>query len=131
MTCILHNADGSIKSFMEQVTDLPLQPGETVTLTPLPMTEYAQRFTLSCCGKTCHTVTTKMGDPEVVIDISAPDCETVGVSINDVEQIVSLDHGAGQLILSTARAGTFLLGPADRSRFCAAGNGSLCVEINE
>lgn len=131
MTCILHNADGSIKSFMDQVTDLPLQPGETVSVTPLPMAEYAQKFLLSCCGKTCYTVTAKVGDPEVVIDVSVPDCETVGVSINDVEQIVSLDQGSGRLILSTSPVGTYLLGPADRSRFCAAGNGSLCVEIIE
>ena len=131
MTCILHNADGSIKSFMEQATDLPLQPGETVTLSPLPMAEYAKKFTLSCCGKTCHTVAARVGDPDIVIDVSAPDCETAGVSINDMEQTVSLDHGSGQLTLSTAMAGTYLLGPTDRNRFCAAGNGSLCVEINE
>jgi hypothetical protein len=131
MTCILHNADGSIKSFMDHATDLPLQPGETVSVTLLPMAEYAQRFMLSYCGKTCHTVTAIVGDPEIIIDVSAPDCETVRVSINKVEQNVALDHGSGQLILSTTQPGTYMLGPADRNRFCDVGNGSLCVEINE
>lgn len=131
MTCILLNPDGTIKSFMERVIDLPLQPGETVSISPLPMADYAQKFVLSCCGKACQTIIAKVGDPVVVIDVSVPDCKTVGVSINGEEKILSLDHGAGQLMVPTDQAGVFFIEPADRSRFCAAGNGSLCIEIVE
>jgi hypothetical protein len=116
---------------MERVVNLPLQPGETVSISPLTMAEYAQKFMLSCRGNTCQTVKARISDPSVVIDVNVPDCETVGVSINGEVQTLSLNHGAGQLTVSTDQTGIFLIEPADRSRFCAAGNGSLCVEIVE
>lgn len=129
MTYILHNPDGTIKSYMDRVSDLPLLAGETISATPLSMAEYAQKFVLSFQGKPCNTISVKTGDPEVVIDVNAPDCESVGVSVNDEERIISLTQGAGQLSILTDEVGIFVLGPADRGRFCMAGSGSLCVEV--
>jgi hypothetical protein len=129
MTYILYNPDHSIKTFMDYMSDVPLQQGESFTLSPLSFEEYSQQFVLSHNTNPCDTVIVHVGDPAVLIDVSAPGQIEVGVSVNGQAQIVTLIDGRGSFLLPTDQKGRFIIQPADRQHFCAAGSGSLLVVI--
>jgi hypothetical protein len=129
MTYILYNPGHTIKTFMDYMSDVPLQQGESFTLSPLSFEEYSQQFVLSHNAQPCDTVMVHVGDPAVLIDVSAPGQAEVGVSVNGQAQTVTLTNGRGSFLLPTDREGRFILTPADRQHFCTAGSGSLLVVI--
>jgi len=129
MTYIIYNSDHTIKTFMDYIADVPLAPGETFALTGQAFEEYAARFVLSCKGTSCNTVYAHVGDPALEIDVSAPGQETVAVNVNGEPQTVPLTDGQGSFTLATDTPCTYLIGPADRQTFCAAGSGALLVVI--
>jgi hypothetical protein len=129
MTYIIYNPDSSIKTFLDQIEDTVLAPGETAEQSELSFQEYAERFVLSHDGMSCMTGIAHMGDPEVVIDVSAPGVETVFVDINGVANFVSLSNGRGSLTLPTSAPASFALAPSDRHTYSAAGSGGLLVLV--
>lgn len=131
MVYVIYNADGTIKTFMQDVTDIRLQTGESYVGLDLDMDGYARRFMLSCNDVCCYTVTAHVGDPAVQVNVYAPGYDSVVVDINGESCEVSLESGRGTIEITTDAAGQFLLSPVDKKLFCAAGSGSLCVEILE
>lgn len=129
MIYILYNPDGTIKTYMQNASDVVLAPGEIYTSSPLSMDQYAARFVLSHQGRSCYTITAHVGDPAILIDVSAPGCDSVSVNVNGEEKIVNLSEGKGVIELETAKAGTFFLRPTNRRQFCSAGKGQLTVEV--
>ncbi len=131
MTYLVYAADRTLKTFLEKIDDLQLAEGETFSVSPLSFIDYAQRFVLSHDGQPCRTVYVHCGEPDVVIDVSAPGEASVSVAVNDEAREVALQDGHGQILLPTSSAGAFCLGPGDRTRYCAAGEGSLLVNVLE
>jgi hypothetical protein len=129
MIYIISNPDGTIKTYMQNASDIVLVPGENIVISPLSMDQYAARFVLSHQGQSCCTVTAHVGDPAILIDISVPGCESASVDVNGEEKVINLLDGKGVIELGTTKAGTFLLSPTNRKQFCSAGNGQLTVEI--
>jgi hypothetical protein len=129
MTYIVHNPDGTIKTFMDTIADLPLAPGETVEQSNLSFEDYAALFVLSHNGQECQTVYVHVGDAPVLIDVSVPGVETVSVDVNDQAQFVSLTNGRGSLTITTETPGAFTLAPSDRRTYSKAGSGSLIVIV--
>ncbi len=98
----------------------------------LGMAAYGRRFKVSVDGQAGFTVQAAQGGGDVVVEISCPERAggTVGVKVNGVEEPLTLDsEGRGTVILSTEVAGVFEIRPADETEFCAAGCGSLAVEV--
>jgi len=131
MTYILYNPDHTIKTFMDFIADVPLQPGESFTRSPLTFEQYSKLFELSHNGITAQTVEAHVGDPAVLIEVSAPGQTEVDVSINGQAQAIPLTDGRGSITIPTDQPGRFTLTPADRQRFCAAGSGSLLVIVED
>jgi hypothetical protein len=129
MTYIIYNPNGTIKTFMDTIEDVPLAPGETVEQSALSFENYAARFVLSHNGEPSLTVRAHVGDPAIVIDVSAPGVETIAVDMNGEQQFVSLSNGQGSITLPTTTPGTFALAPSDRHTYSPAGSGSLCVIV--
>lgn len=131
MTYILYNPDHTIKTFMDFIADVPLQPGESFIRSPLTFEQYSKLFELSHNGITAQTVEAHVGDPAVLIDVSAPGQAEVDVSINGQAQAIPLTDGRGSITIPTDQPGRFTLTPADRQRFCAAGSGSLLIVVED
>ena len=129
MTYIIYNSDRTIKTYLERIDDLLLQYGETFKKIDQDFEEYASRFVISCEGQTCLTIRRKVGENPVVINVSAPGCTEVGIKVAGILQIVTLIEGEGSITISTGSPGRFAIEPADRTLFCAAGNGSLLVVV--
>jgi hypothetical protein len=131
MTYILYNADHTIKGFMDYIADVSLAPGESFSLSPLSFEQYADRFVLSHAGQTCNAVEVQVGDPDVLIDVSAPGQESIKLSVGEDIQTVYLTDGRGQLRVTTDRPARVPITAADRTTFCPAGSGSLLVIIQK
>jgi hypothetical protein len=129
MTYIIYNPDGSIKTFMDIIADVPLAPGETVEQSDLSFEDYGARFVLNHNGLACQTVFAHVDDADIVIDVSAPGVESLSVDVNDQAQFVSLTNGKGSLTLPTTTPGAFALAPSDRHAYTKAGSGSLIVIV--
>ena len=91
--------------------------------------QYADRFVLSVAGKCGETIKAHVGDPAVVVEVSCPEQLTVDVDINGTIETLQLTQGRATLQLSTAVPGVFIIQPADRITFAAAGKGLLSVVV--
>lgn len=131
MTFIIRNADGSIKTFAERSDDFVLTPGETIESSPLSFARYAQRFTLSSAERSGETIAAHVGDPVITVEVSCPEQLAVDLDINGTIEHLELAQGKASLALSTEIAGAFVIQPADRKLYSAAGNGTLIVEVVE
>ncbi|MRR29453.1 hypothetical protein EG834_03765 [bacterium] len=131
MIYIIRNPDGNIKNFAERADDLRLNPGETLELSPLTFLQYAERFVLSVAGKCGETIKAHVGDPAVVVEVSCPEQLTVDLDINGTTETLQLTQGRATLQLSTAVPGVFIIQPADRKIYAAAGEGLLSVVVTE
>lgn len=129
MIYIIRNPDGTIKNFAERADDLRLNPGETLDLSSLTFAQYAQRFSLSVAGKCGETIKAHVGDPEITVEVSCPEQLTVDLDINGTIETLQLTQGKATLQLSTAVPGVFIIQPADRRTYAAAGEGLLSVEV--
>lgn len=129
MIYILRNPDGSIKTYAERGDDFTLQPGETMDLSPLSFAEYAARFTLAAPAHPGDLVHVHVGDPQVQILVSCPGQLTVDLDLNGTIEKLQLTQGKAEINLSTAVPGLFIIQPADRRTYAAAGNGLIVVEV--
>lgn len=132
MTYILKDKDKNILSYSETSFILDPASGESLEYIDQHIAEYARRLVLSHGGVSCFclSVQAQQGGPDVQVDVST----TLGVSvieldINGTAEVVELEDAKGKLLLSTANPGIFIITPADRKTFCAAGCGSLVVEV--
>jgi hypothetical protein len=131
MTFILYNPDGTIKTFMTYIADVPLAAGETYTETEESFEEVAAKFALSHFGEGCVTVRAHTGDPDIVIDVCATGLQSVSVDVNGDPHIVPLINDHGSITIPTNAPGTFALAPTDKRTFAAAGSGYLVVLVTE
>ena len=128
MIYLIRNADGTLKTFMEQGSDCVLAPGETLELQPGNFADYAARLRLSVDGRSGETVTRPQGT-DVTVQVACPGQISVALEVNGSTQDVVLEGSLGQLVLSGNQTGTFELRPADRTLYCAAGEAVLTVVI--
>ncbi len=75
------------------------------------------------------TIKAHVGDPEIIVEVSCPEQLTVDLDINGTIETLQLTQGKATLQLSTAVPGVFIIQPADRAAFAAAGEGLLSVEV--
>ena len=131
MISIIRDKDGNIKTFSNSILqDYNKSQGESTELINTTLLEYSQRFMLSVDGISGQTFTIGMSEFDLTILVSTNlDLVSVDVDINGVIETIPLTEGKGHLILSTYNPGTFIITPADRKTFCAAGNGLLVVEV--
>ncbi len=130
MITVIRSKDGSIKTFSERpFLGYNLALGETMQLIDTDFVEFAQRFTLTCMGRSGETIQVKQGDPALSVQVSCPGAHTVSVDVNGSIEILTLSDGVAEILLGTDVPGTFIIQPADRTQYCAAGNGLLVVEV--
>jgi hypothetical protein len=127
MVYVTYNPDGSIKSFSEDPGAALVVTDEALHSLPLDMDTFATRFMLSHKDICCYTVTARVGDPALEVNVYAPGLDSVSVAVNGIAQDVILESGRGVIKIATDKPGDFILSPADRTRFCAAGYGSISV----
>ena len=130
MITIIRSEDQTIKSFCagsEFTCDTTA--GESVEYLNTDFNEYANRLVISALGKTGITLSLLQGEGGVTVNVSCPGYTNIDLSVNGTIQTVPLANGVGELCLSTQTAGVFVIAPTDRTAFCAAGNGLLCIEV--
>jgi hypothetical protein len=128
MIYLIRNADRTIKTFMERGDDSALQPGETLEVVNKTFIEYAARLRLSVNNRTCEMVQAAIGETVTVI-VQAPGHESIDLLVNEQSVNVSLTNGEGELTLTNPIPVQFLIAPADRVNFCAAGEAVIGVEF--
>lgn len=131
MIVLLLNPDGSIKTVAQRGGDFVLQPGERIQPLEAAWEEYMARFVLACNGVSGETLFVPAASGDLTVQVSCPGRLAVEVRVNDLTVGVPLQDGKGELVLSTAQAGTFLLQPADTKEFAPCGNAILTVEVQD
>ncbi len=131
MTIVIRNAAGEIKTFMETAAGLVLEPGETMEENGLPFGTYARRLRLSALGRTGELVRVPAGDGTVPVAVECPDEVSVTLNINGLVEVVPLVDGTGALTLGCDTPGTYIILPADRVKYAAAGESVCVVEVVE
>lgn len=130
MISVVRDKDGNIKTFQQSLLeDYNRSLGESIEYVDASMSEYAGRFYLACNGRSGETILAYQSGPDLRIDVSCPGEEEVEVMVNNLREKVKLEQGKGHFLLSTANWGIFVIEPADRRKYCAAGNGKLCLEV--
>ena len=130
MPYILKDQDENILSYGETSFYIQPESGMTMTFEDLSFYDYSRRLVLSHNGQSCITVQAYQSGPDVQIDVvtSLP-LSIIGIDINGTVESVPLVEGKGKIMLSTANPGIFILSPADRKTFCAAGKSVIAVEV--
>jgi hypothetical protein len=95
----------------------------------VPLTTYAQRLRLFVDGRSGELIRVIAGSGTVTVTVDCPREEAVALNINGLVESVPLVEGEGSLILSTDVPGTFVITPADRTTYCAAGEAVCVVEV--
>jgi len=128
---VIRDAKNNIKTFSEStLDDYNLVIGETRELVDSTFIEYSRRFMLQAAGVYGQTVRAIVGGDDVTVGVSTSlGMDAVDLNINGTIERVPLVAGMGEIVLSTANPGIFIITPADRTMFCAAGNGILTVEV--
>ena len=130
MPYILRDKDLNILTYSETSSVVDEQKGETLTFFNFSFYEYSRRLVLLHNGQSCITVQAYQSGPDVQIDVetSLP-LSSIDIDINGTVESVPLVEGKGKIMLSTANPGIFILSPADRKTFCAAGQSVIVVEV--
>lgn len=131
MTYLIRNSDQTIKTFCERGDDILLGAGETLEFSPLSFTDYAKRLVLSLGGKSGEIISIPVGSVPQIVTIDCPDEKTVGLEVNGNLQTILLENGHGSLTLDTGQAGKFNIRPADRKKFCPAGESCLLIVVRD
>lgn len=130
MLYLLKDKDQNILSYSESDFIPNDRMGESLEIVDLSAREFARRLELSHNGERCATVFAYQGEPDIVIDIATSlPIQSVDLSINGLIDTIPLIERKGKLLLSTANPGTFIISPADRKTFCAAGASCLSIEV--
>ncbi len=130
MISVIRAKDGTIKTYSSRPFDnYNIALGETMELIDIDLIEYSQHFKLTCMGRSGETIQVKQGDPALTVQVSCPGAHTVSVDVNgSIETLTPID-GVAEILLGTDVPGTFIIQPADRTLYCAAGVGLLVVEV--
>ena len=134
MVAIVKNADGEIVTYYERGDDVVLEVGQTLDEDPRTFVAYAERLVLSAGGRSGESLQYVQSNADVLVDVSCVECAagSVDIVVNELIETVAIDaDGNGQIALSAAVAGRFVLGPAERTVFCAGGEASLTIDIVE
>lgn len=131
MITVIKDKNGFIKTYSES----PLEAynvvlDETSELVDTTMVEYASRFKLSVPPFDGSYIPLHVidFDAEVIVQTNLK-LNTIDVSINGVVESVPIKDGQGKIILDLGTPGKYIIQPADRTKFCAAGCGYLVVEV--
>ena len=131
MITVIRDSAGNIKTYSEStLDDFNLALGESREMINSTFIEYSRRFMLQAAGYMGQTVYAKQGGDDVTVGVSTSlRMDAVDVDINGTIERVPLTDGLGEIVLSTENIGQFIITPADRKMFCAAGNGILVVQV--
>ena len=131
MITVIRDSAGNIKTYAEHaLDDYNFAMGETRDTVDSTLLDYSQRFMLQAAGVLGQTVYVKQGGDDVTVGVSTSlRMDAVDVDINGTIERVPLTDGLGEIVLSTENIGQFIITPADRKMFCAAGNGILVIEV--
>ncbi len=129
MIYLIRNPDRTIKTFMERGDDCSLQPGETLEVVNQTFVQYASRLRLLINGRSCEIVHATVGET-IQVQVLAPTLDNIDLQVNEETVNVPLTNGEGELAFSAASPTQFLITPADRTTFCAAGEAVIGVEFN-
>lgn len=129
MTMVIRNSAGEIKTFMESASGYVPEPGETLEEVPLPFAEYARRLRLSIGGRSGETIRVPVGEGPVNVRVECPGETAVSLLVNGEAREVALEDGAGAVELPCDVPGRLVIAPADRVKFCAAGEAVSVVEV--
>lgn len=132
MVYIIRAKDQTIKTYAE----LPLEQynralGETEEELPISFADYANRFVLSCNGVSGQTISVNIGHDPLLVELSVPGEDTVDVDINGSKFTLTPTGGGAALLFSCDVPGVYVIQPADRARYCAAGQAILVLEVNQ
>lgn len=129
MTVIIRNAQGNIKTFMEVNSGTVLEPGETLEEVALSFGSYARRLRLVVEGRCGELVQTTAGSGTIDVRVECPGEVSVALEINGFAETLPLVEGLATLTLSREVPGTFIITPADKTKYCAAGESVCIVEV--
>jgi hypothetical protein len=130
MITIVRAADGTIKTFSERANnDYNQVLGETIEHLDTTMEEYASRFKVSCQGKSGETIQVGALSGDRLVQIATGTDQPIGVSVNGIIETLTPANGFCFVTLGTEVPGIFIIEPADRRLYCAAGEGRLVVEV--
>ena len=130
MITIVRSKTGEIKTYSAgENMDYSTALGETIEQLDTTIAEYATRFKLSAKGRSGETVRAAMNSGVLKVRVSCPGQSEVDVDVNGLVEQISLENGENEILLSTENAGIYVITPADRRKYCAAGEGLLTVEV--
>ncbi len=129
MTIVIRDSAGWIKTFMESSAGYVPEPGETLEEVPVTFAEYAGRLRLFVDGRSGETVRVPAGEGTVSVRVDCPGEVSVSLMVNDEEREIPLENGEGRVELPCDAAGRFVIAPADRVTYCAAGGAVSVVEV--
>jgi hypothetical protein len=130
MITIVRAKDGTIKTFSERENnDYNQALEETIEHLDTTMEEYAARFMLSCNDRSGETIQVVQGSGDLLVYLRSTERPPLAVSVNGLLETVALVNGFGTFTLSTDVPGLYIIEPADRAQFCAAGEGKLVIEV--
>ena len=109
MITLIRNIDGSIKTYSEMPDKVEaLSPGESVEIVNNTFTEYSQRLTLSCNGRSGETIRVPRASGDLTVEVRCPGETSVSLNINGTIETLPLIDGQAALLLDTGEAGVFL-----------------------
>lgn len=129
MIYILRSADGTIVGVGERDDWLPTG-GQTVEVCEGTLAEYSERFALSA-DRTTICAGSGESAQVTVRAVASPPLESVEVRVNGQVQTVPLDGGVGMLTVQADAPGAVIVEPADPTRFCRAGRGTVVINVLE
>lgn len=129
MVAILRSASGTILGAGEQNDWLPAE-GQTVEVLDESLEAYSERFALSADRQTIRA--DGVDTARVTVRAAAsPPLGSVDVLVNGQPCTVPLAGGVGTLAVQAEIAGAVVVEPADPTRFCRAGRGTVVILAEE
>lgn len=129
MTTVIRDSAGLIKTFMETSAGYVPEAGETMEVVTETFTDYARRLRISVDGRSGETVRVPAGDQPVNVLVECPGEMAVSLTVNGEVKEVALEDGLGSLALSRVVPGRYVIAPADRVKYCAAGEAVSVMEV--
>jgi hypothetical protein len=131
MAFIIRTGNGEIKTYSETADGIILEPGESLEETPLSLAVYSHLLRLSVDGRAGELVQSPVGTSTIQVEVDCPGETRVDLDINGLRETIPLVEGKGNLTLSGEVPGMFVIAPAERTKYCAAGEALCIVEVLE
>jgi hypothetical protein len=131
MAFIIRTDNGEIKSYSETAAGIILEPGETLEETSLSLAAFSRLLRLSVEGRAGELIQTPVGTSTIQVEVDCPGETRVDLDINGLLETIPLAEGKGILTLSCETPGMFVIAPAERTKYCAAGQALCIVEVLE